>query len=65
MRDIADYKVVRTSELNGPDGLISQVRSALAEGWQPIGGISYSITGSYVQAMVKYAPPPNFGLMPG
>lgn len=46
--------------------LIEEVTELLAEGWQPLGGISHSVVDSkndhsdwYTQAMVKYAPEPR------
>ena len=63
MRDIIDYGILESSKAYSLD---KEVKLAIAEGWQPLGGISvclYATSGNsfesnkvYSQAMVKYKP---------
>ena len=63
MRDIIDYGILESSQAYSLD---KEVKLAIAEGWQPLGGISvclYATSGNsvvskkvYSQAMVKYKP---------
>lgn len=46
-----DYQIVTTSHYTGD--LANRVRDAIAQGWQPIGGVSHA-DGVLMQAMVKY-----------
>ena len=63
MRDIIDYGILESSKAYSLD---KEVKLAIDEGWQPLGGISvclYATSGNsfeskkvYSQAMVKYKP---------
>jgi hypothetical protein len=61
MTKIIEYKIVRSNDVEDIDFL---VENALADGWQPLGGVSVSLSESdeyryieYAQAMVKYESP--------
>lgn len=59
--EIIDYKIVSGSYNDDRDGfgIHQKVKTLLAEGWQPIGGVYYASGGfhgitEFYQAMVKY-----------
>jgi len=51
---IVDYMVVDNSNLSY---FQAAIREAIADGWQPLGGVS--VRTHYYQAMVKYETPPH------
>lgn len=63
MRDVIDYWILESAQAYYLD---KEVKLAIAEGWQPLGGVSvclYASSGNsfeskkvYSQAMVKYKP---------
>jgi len=58
MRKMIAYGVLNDSTL---DKLRLQVNAAIADGWEPLGGIAAAVQNygspmTYLQAVVKYAP---------
>lgn len=49
-KEIVEYHIVVSGHLD----FLEDVRKAIADGWQPIGGITYISGAGYAQAMVKY-----------
>lgn len=67
MRDVIDYRILESAQAYYLD---KEVKLAITEGWEPLGGVSvclYATSGNsfeskkvYSQAMVKYKQPkPN------
>lgn len=51
---IIEYEIAGDTTI---DGLVKNVNKCIEDGWQPIGGISISESGSYLQSLIKYEPP--------
>lgn len=48
---ITDYRIIIEEHLHS---LERNVNEHIRNGWQPLGGISSSLNGNHIQAMVKY-----------